>query len=56
MLIVRHPNRKCEGRAVIGAMLSTLCPSLTLGEIAAALARVRAKPQRRAPQRKAVQA
>jgi hypothetical protein len=28
MLMVRHPNRACESRALVARMLATLCPSL----------------------------
>lgn len=45
MLIVRHPNRRCEARALLARWLSALCPPLvitpdtTTGAIARALRR-----------------
>jgi len=47
VLIVRHPNRQTEGRASVARALAILCPSLTLGQIAEALRRVRAPIARR---------
>lgn len=47
MLIVRHPNRHTEGRASVARALAILCPSLTLGQIAEALRRVRTPVARR---------
>jgi hypothetical protein len=41
MLMVRHPNRPCEGRALVAqllAALNLLHPDTTLGQITAALA------------------
>jgi hypothetical protein len=30
MLMVRHPNRACESRALVARMLATLCPTLVV--------------------------
>ena len=45
MLMVRHPNRRCEDRALMARLLAALCPALVItpdtpaGAIARALRR-----------------
>jgi hypothetical protein len=43
MLMVRHPNRPCEARALVGQLLAALNlthPDTTIGQVAAALAQI----------------